>query len=243
MGSNALTTTILLVLLLLIALAGFVMWRRGNTQVEYTVESSEDNPALQAIAECRQAIIEQLVQSFGLTFHCLPDELSTSIESTDFDTNIVTIAYQDFLCRLYCDWSRGRIKFELGYLPYLQPDQEFVNTKTFKVRRGCVDLASVDNFLRDGFYQYCGLHNSTNNQLVESAAMAVKISQDKETSDKELTKLLIAVWDDFRISQNSKEAFTDITNATRLLAYILRFHKSDFEEYVKQSDKDIKDKK
>lgn len=233
---NSIQSILLGIIIILIIVIIFYYLYKWQTESTTTTEviTSADDPQLQLLAECRSNLIDQIITTVAVIWNFPGDKTDIDYKLIDFGSNLVVITYDNFLCRLYCNWNKNKIKLELSYYPPTAPQKYFVRTTILRLKNGFINISKLEQKLQKWYYKFsASLYDTLDDRLSTTVDEGIKIAQSKEFTDDEVIQLLFDAWDNFEIRKSPKKQFVDIGIFGRLSAYIMRFHSREFAEYIK----------
>ena len=234
-----------ILIILIITMIFYYLCKRQTESTTITeVVTSDDDPQLQLLAEYRSNLIDQIATIVAVIWHFPADKVDIDYKLLDFGSNLVIIAYDNFLCRLYCNWNKNKIKLELSYYPPTAPQKYFVRTTILRMKNGFINISKLEQKLQKWYYKFsASLYDTLDDRLSATVDEGISIAQSKEFTDDEVIKLLFDAWDNFEIRKSPKKQFVDIGIFGRLSVYIMRFHSSEFAEYIKMHQKPTSENK
>lgn len=216
----------------------YLLKRQTETTTITEVVTSEDDPQLQILAECRTNLIDQITTVIAVIWNFPADKIDIDYKLVDFGANLVVISYGNYLCRLYCNWNKDKIKLELSYYPPNAPQKYFVKTTTLRIKNGFVDMSKLERKLQKWYYKFCAqLYDTLDDKIIAACSKGMVIARSEEFTDNEIVKMLFDAWDNLEIHKSPKKQFIDTGIFNRLTAYIMRFHPEKFAEYIKEHQK------
>lgn len=228
----------ILVIFIIVAIFYYLSKRQMETTTITEVVTSEDDPQLQLLAECRSNLIDQITTVIAITWNFPADEINVDYKLIDFGSNLVIIAYDNYLCRLYCDWNKDKIKLELSYYPLTAPQKYFVKSTTLRMKNGFINISKLEQKLQKWYYKFsASVYDTFDKKIIAACNEGMTIAKSEEFTNDEIIKLLFDAWDNLEIRKLPKKQFIDIAVFNRLTAYIVRFHPKEFAEYVKAHQK------
>lgn len=228
----------ILIVFVIVVIFYYLLKRQTETTTITEVVTSEDDPQLQLLAECRSNLIDQITAVIAIIWNFPADKIDIDYKLVDFGANLIVISYGNYLCRLYCNWNKNKIKLELSYYPPTAPQKYFVKTTTLRIKNGFIDMSKLERKLQKWYYKFsASLYDTFDEKIIAACNEGITIAKSEEFTNDEIIKLLFDAWDNFEIRKSPKKQFVDIAVFNRLTAYIMRFHAKEFAEYVKEHQK------
>lgn len=227
-----------LVIFIIVVIIYYLLKRGTETTTITEVVTSEDDPQLQVLAECRSNLIDQIATVIAMTWNFPADKIDIDYKLVDFGSNLIIISYSNYLCRLYCNWHTNKIKLELSYYSPTAPQKYFVKTTILRMKNGFINISKLEQKLQKWYYEFSALlYDTFDEKIIVACSEGITIARSKDFTDDEIIKLLFDAWNNFEIRKSPKKQFIDIGVFNRLTAYIVRFHPEEFTEYVKAHQK------
>lgn len=238
--NSGITVSVIGCVIALVAAIFMIYWQRHGTDEYYTTEvvTSEDDPELKAISEFRTTIVEQLIAGIIVTWNVPEDGYYVDYKTTGFNSNIIVVSFSDFLYRIYCDWNRNKIRIEFSYYPLATPQNRYVRDATFRIKHNFIDFSKVETVLRKWYFEFLdSLNDTLEKKILSACGDGAAIAKSEEYSDEEVLELLFDAWNALEIRKSPRNQYVDTSVLTRLVAYIMRFHKDKFTEYIEKQKK------
>lgn len=213
-------------ILLVAILLFWLNWRKDSYEV---VE--EPNPEyLQEIGKGRQILINEILEHLRLVFSLTDGEISNcSCELVRDHTNRLTIASQDQIFTILCEWGR---KVVLSCYRNINVDgvKLIYMKKSFKLKDNMIDWKKFDTFAYKVVDEFMMAEDNEEDfkALIQSAAEVAK-----EVNEDEAAQILFRVTENFPWTGKKLPKRFATRDYVGLVAYLLKFHQKEFLEYIK----------
>lgn len=178
-------------------------------------------------------IIHQLIAIIGKNWNASPDEVEITADNIEYMTQLYYVEFTPFCVRMYCYWDKGLIKVDYLY-DYRQ--KHYAKSKKFRIKHGVLNLEAFDKFIaksRD-FISKKTMPKEKDGFVMDAFKVAASIANNAEYTDKELLEKVLLAWDDLELNQRSKKFKTQMAMFVSFTSYLLRYHKDEFMDYLKQ---------
>lgn len=225
-----------LLVLAIILLVYKIFWSGNNfAEGEMEVRTEDDDPYLKQISEFRNNFIKQVVGIFAAVWLVPSDELSYGAQNNDWNNSILTIAYTNHLVRVYIDWKRQIVK--VAYT-FQNERYKFSKHKTYLLRHNIIDYEGLHKW---GITMYTmslikGYPN-VEDAAVDSIEEAKQMLKDETLTMDDYKRYIMDVWATYIIHNNKKEMEADLSNFTKLTAFVMKYCPKELEALINEQSK------
>ena len=214
------TPLIIIATLITFILVAWVYFKGDNAMVE------EPNPEyIEEIGKGRQLFINEILEHLRLVFTLSEDEIANcSCELVREHTNRLTIASQDQIFTILCEWNK-RVIVSCYRNKNVDGVKLIHMKKSFKLKDNMIDWKKFDAFLFKALNKFLEMQENSEDfkVLIQSAAEVAK-----EVDDKDAVLLLCTVAEHFPWTGKKMPPHLSTKSYVALIGYLLKYHQKEF---------------
>lgn len=221
----------LLIIGVMVIIAIVFIRRMTSDQVEMI---EEPNPEyLDQLAQGRTNFLNELLEHFKFAFVLTDEESQTPVvEVVGDQIHRVTLASQDQIFTILIDWDRS-LTISCYRNKEIKGKELIWTRKKFALKQNCINWKKVDKYLYDTLEKFMAI-TEEDKAFKDILAAAVEVA--KEVNDDYARELLYAVAENYPWTGKKMKQRDSIKYYTSLLAYIFKFHKEEFVQYIKRQE-------
>lgn len=223
------TPLIIIATIITFILLAWLYFKEGS----YTAVEEPNPEYIEEIGKGRQLFINEILEHLRLVFTLSDDEIAhCSCELVREHTNRLTIASQDQIFTILCEWNKRVI-----VSCYRNKNVDGVKLihvkKSFKLKDNMIDWKKFDAFLCKALDKFLEMQENSEDfkTLIQSAAEVAK-----EVDDKDAVLLLCTVAEHFPWTGKKMPPRLATKSYVALIGYLLKYHQQEFLEYLKEKE-------
>lgn len=229
MQMNDLMPIVIITILLLLCL--YALYKVNSNSVRII---EEDNPEyLEQLAIGRTNFLNEIVDHLRIVFALTEEEVSSPVvEVVGDQIHRITLTSQDQIFTLLIKWNKT-ITITCYRNKEVKGKQLILCRKKFSIRYNCVNWKKIDAFLYDVLEKFIKITN-TDETFRDLLTAAIEVASSID--DNFARELLYTVAENYPWQGEKVKQRESVKAYTSLLAYILKFHREEFVEYMKETD-------
>lgn len=182
-----------------------------RVETQTIMMSSDDDPQLKFIAECRSTLVQNICNVFCDALNVKPKDLDTEIETVGANINLITICYQNHLFRIHCIWEKKKI-----YLSHLtnEDGRHFGDKHLYRIHHGLINLSRLYIYLTKFSDKTLTLDKEYIDRIIDIA----KKSEEFEITD--VDKIPANIWKSLKDKLLDRASEDDIKTFAELSVYL-----------------------
>lgn len=216
------TEVIILIAVIGIIVVAAIIYKLNSSSTYY--EYVDDDGKF--TAECRQNVVDMIVNQFCLINQVSAEDISIRVDSTSPESNLVTFMHEKYEFFVYCRWDKEKVRIIAKY----RGDDTYTTEKTFKIKSNLIDVNQLEVFYQDFKLKTADLE-FTSDKMSEIVAAANFFAEQK--TNEEAKELLFQIPEDWVWYLGSKKFKTQKALYFKLMTFILHNYKEEYMAYLK----------